>query len=97
MKGKNHLVNAHILLQCGDANHENMCAKLRDILITNFNEVKEADTITQIMGETDFCVSGVAKIDPNKRDLFENALRALQPNSNKDSKVKDVRIYLETI
>lgn len=97
MKGKNRLVNAHILLQCGNAKHESMCAKLRDTLVSSFNEVKEADTIAPIMDKTNFCVSGIAKIDPNKRDLFVSALRSLQTNSSKGSKVKDVRVYLETI
>lgn len=74
-----------------------MCAKLRDTLVSSFNEVKEADTIAPIMDKTNFCVSGIAKTDPNKRDLFISALRSLQTNSSKGSKVKDVRVYLETI
>ncbi len=97
MKGESQLVNAHILLQCGNAKHESMCAKLKDALVANFNEVKEADTITQIMGDTNFCVSGIAKIDPHKRDSFVSALRSLQTNSNKNSRVKDVSVYLEAI
>ena len=75
MKGKNQLVNVHILLQCGNAKHESMCVKQRDTLVASFNEVKEADAITPIMSKTNFCVSGITKIDPNKRDLFVSALR----------------------
>ena len=95
MSGKSRLVNVHILLQCADAKHENMCAELRNALIDKFNEVKEADIITQIMGDTDFCVTGIAKIDPKKRKMFENALRTLKANSKNNSKVKDVKTYLE--
>ena len=97
MKGKSRLVNAHILLQCGNIKHENTCAKLKDALIANFNEVKEADIITQITSDTNFCVSGIAKIDPHKKDLFVNALRSLQTNPNKKSRVKDARVYLEVV
>ncbi len=96
MSGKSNLVNAHILLQCADAKHESMCAELRDALVENFNEVQEADTVTQIMGDTDFCVTGIAKIDGKKRDKFETALRSLKANSKNNSSVKDVRIHLET-
>ena len=97
MKGKSRLVNAHILLQCGNIKHENTCAQLKDALVDNFNEVKEADIITQITGDTNFCVSGLAKIDPHKKDLFINALRSLQTNHTKRSRVKDVRVYLEVL
>ncbi len=96
MTGKNNLVNAHILLQCADANHDNMCIELRDALIDNFNEVKEADVVTQIMGDTDFCVTGIAKIKLDKYEKFEIALKALCVNNKKNSQVKDVRIYIET-
>ena len=97
MKGKSQLVNAHILLQCGNVKHENTCVELKDALVANFNEVKEADNITQTTSDTNFCVSGIAKIDPHKKDLFVNALHLLQTNPNKNSRVKDVRVYLESI
>lgn len=93
MKGvKNKLVNAHILLQCDDKNHK-ICGKLQDKLMTTFNEVKESDIITT-NNSIDFCVYGVAKIDPSKKDLFVNALRSLKPNSKK---VKNVKVYLEAM
>ena len=103
MKGKNNLVKAHILLQCADAKHEGMCAELRDALVNNFNEVKEADIITQIpgdadfcvTGDTDFCVTGIAKINPDKERRFKAALEKLQANSKENSKVKNVRIHIE--
>lgn len=97
MKGKSQLVNAYILLQCGKVKHENTCVELKDALVANFNEVKEADNITQITSDTNFCVSGIAKIDPHKKDSFVNALRSLQTSPNKNSRVKDVRVYLESI
>ncbi len=95
MKGRNNLVNAHILLQCADPRHEDMCEKLRDALVDNFNEVKEADVITQITGDADFCVTGIAKINPDKERRFKAALEKLQANSKEKSKVKNVRIYIE--
>ncbi len=95
MTGKEKLVNAHILLQCADTKHGCMCAKLRDALIDNFNEVKEADVVTQITGDTDFCVSGIAKISSKKIDKFKTALDSLQANFKKSSQAKNVRIYIE--
>jgi|APSaa5957512535_1039671.scaffolds.fasta_scaffold52780_2 hypothetical protein len=95
MKGKQKLVNAHILLQCADSNHDGMCVELRDSLLEKFGDVEEATTIHQTMGEGDFCVSAIATIDPSKSELFEKALRELQANSKPRSKVEDVRVYLE--
>ena len=95
MGGKNKLVNAHILLQCLDAKHESTCVELRDALIDGFNEVKKASTVTQVMGDGDFCVEGVAKIDPNKRGMFEDALRNLRTGSKKGSSVRNVQVDLE--
>ena len=97
MNNKNKLVNAHVLLQCADAKHESMCEELRDSLLNNFNEVRKAGTVTQIMGDGNFCVVGVAKINLKKREKFENALRNLKANSKKNSKVKDVKIDFEEI
>ena len=45
---KNKLVNAHILLQCADAKHENTCEELRGALVDNFNEIIEADTLYRL-------------------------------------------------
>ena len=95
MSGKNRLVNAHILLQCSDAGHGSTCLELRDALIDGFNEVKKASTVTQVMGDGDFCVEGVAKIDPKKRGMFEDALRNLRAGSKKRSGVRAVQVDLE--
>ena len=95
MTGKRNLVNAHILLQCADANHEGMCVELRDSLLEKFGDVDEATTVQQTMGEGDFCVSATAKINPKKLEAFEKALFQLQANKEKNSKVQDVRVYLE--
>ncbi len=95
MTRKDKLVNAHILLQCGDSKHDGLCGELRNALVDNFYEVKEADVVTQITGDTDFCVTGIAKINPDKTDKFKTALKALHANSKKNSQVKDVRIYIE--
>jgi len=95
MAGKQNLVNAHILLQCADANHDGMCVELRDSLLEKFGDVDEATTVQQTMGEGDFCVSATATINPTKLKLFEEALFKLQANKKKNSKVQDVRVYLE--
>ena len=95
MTGKRNLSNAHILLQCADANHEGTCVELRDSLLEKFGDVDEATTVQQTMGEEDFCVSAAAKINPKKLKIFEKALSLLQANKKKNSKVLDVRVYLE--
>ena len=95
MSGKNKLVNAHILLQCSDAKHESTCVELRDALIDSFNEVKEASTITWFGDGPNFCVEGVATINPKKREMFEDALRKLRTSSKKRSRVKNVQVDLE--
>ena len=92
---KSGLIVAHVMLQCRNAKHEGTCAELCDTLVNRFNEVKEAHTITQITGKSDFCVSGTAKINPYKKDLFTDALRTLLTDSDNNSMVKDVRVYLE--
>ena len=96
MSQKYNLVKAHILLQCSDPNHKDMCAKLRDALLENFNEVLEAGTVAPIEGSTDFCVSGIAKINSKKYDKFKAALRSLKANPKTNSTVKDVKVYLES-
>ena len=88
---RNSLVNAHILLHC----EELECAGLCDKLINSFNEVKEASVVTT--GKNYFYVSGIAKINPNKKSLFKRALHSLQTNPNKNSRVKDVKCWLEVI
>ncbi len=95
MPGKRNLVNAHILLQCADSNHDGMCVELRDSLLEKFGDVDKATTVQQTMGEGDFCVSATAKINPKKLQSFENALLLLHANKEKNSKVQDVRVYIE--
>ena len=92
---KRNLVNAHILLQCADSNHDAMCVELRNSLLEKFGDVNEATTVQQTMGEGDFCVSATATINPSKLELFKEALLKLQANKMKESKVQDVRVYLE--
>ena len=96
MTGKNKLVNAHILLQCTDPKHDGLCEELRNALVDNFYEVEEASAVTQITGDTDFCVTGIARINPDKTDKFKTALKDLHVHSKRNSKVKNVRIYLES-
>ncbi len=96
MAGKRNLVNAHILLQCADSNHDGMCVELRDSLLKEFGDVDEATTVQQTMGEGDFCVSATARINPKNLKSFEEALFILQANKKKTSKVQDVRVYLES-
>lgn len=95
MKGKRKLVKAHILLQCSDSTHEGMCVELRDKVLEEFGDVTEAATVKQTRGEGDFCVVASATIDPKKRNAFEEALNELQIHNKKNSKVQDVRVYLE--
>ena len=84
-------VNAHIMMNCMDVKHRN-CEKLRNTLVDTIYEVKEAETVTQINGESDFCVIGVARIAEKKATLFKSALKRLDNRTKKD---RDVRIYLE--
>ena len=56
---------AHALLQCADPDHKN-CRDLRDALVGNFLEVKQA-SIVETVGERAFCVGGIATINPKKR------------------------------
>ena len=86
---KNGLVNAHVLLRC----EENECDGLRDRLVGSFNEVKEAYAVTT--DKDHFYVSGTAKIHPDKKNMFKRALGLLQANSDKDSRVRDVKCWLE--
>ncbi len=95
MSGKRKLANAHILLQCADDNHDNMCNELRDALLDKFGDVNKATTVKQLSGEGNFCVVANASIDPDKQDSFTKALNELYANRDKNSKVQDVRVYLE--
>ena len=101
------------MLRCPDEKHVDTYGDLRDELVDKFNEVKEASTITTIPGGDgsdvddgiDFCVMGIARIDPLKKQAFEDALRSLgtdrkdspsvSSRRHSPSKVKDVRVYLE--
>ena len=83
------LVTAHVMLQCTDPAHKNSCRDLRDALMENFLEVKQASTVKAI-GHENFCVIGIATINPKKRQQFETALCKLK----KSSKASDVRVYL---
>lgn len=71
------LVTAHVFLQCPDPDHNNTCKDLRDDLMENFLEVKQASTV-ETVGEKSFCVSGIAIINPKKRQKFEDALRRMK-------------------
>lgn len=84
---------AHVLLQCADPDHKN-CKDLRDALMRNFLEVKQA-SIVETVGERAFCVSGIATINPKKRQKFEAALRRMKTGPS-DSEASDVELYLET-
>lgn len=84
---------AHVLLQCADPDHKN-CKDLRDALMRNFLEVKQA-SIVETVGERAFCVSGIATINPQKRQKFEAALRRMKAGPS-DSEASDVELYLET-
>lgn len=88
------LVIAHVLLQCADPDHKNSCKDLRDELMSNFLEVKRASTV-EATGEKAFCVRGIAKINPERRQEFETALGKLQAKSA-NAKVVDVEVYVET-
>ena len=88
------LVTAHVLLQCADPDHKSACNDLRDALMNNFLEVKQASTI-QTVGDKAFCVRGIAIINPNKRQKFEVALRNLEKSSRLGSDQSDVQVYLE--
>lgn len=90
------LVNAHILLKCSDPKHKNKCIELKNVLLENFNNVKTAYAAKPKMGTDDFCVVATAKIDPEKKNEFQSALKQLRANNKQDSIVKDVRIDLET-
>lgn len=83
------LVAAHVMLQCTDPDHKNLCKSLRDDLMTNFLEVKRASTVKAV-GHENFCVIGIATINPKKRQQFETALSKLKTNSN----ASDVQVYL---
>lgn len=87
------LVTAHVLLQCTDPDHRNTCKNLRDDLMENFLEVKQASTVKAI-GEENFCVIGIATINPKKHQQFEAALRKLEKSSTLGSDQSAVRVYL---
>lgn len=84
---------AHALLQCADPDHKN-CRDLRDALVGNFLEVKQA-SIVETVGERAFCVGGIATINPKKRQKFEAALRRMKTGPS-SSGALDVELYLET-
>ena len=85
---KRPLSDAHVLLQCMDSNHYGTCIEMRDSILEKFGDISEAIVIQQVNGEEDFCVCADAKITPKKLKLFAEALK-------KESKVQDVRVYLE--
>ena len=89
------LAAAHVLLQCADPAHENSCKRLRDDLMANFLEVKQA-SILETVGDKTFCVRGMAIINPKKRQQFEAALRKLENGSTLGSDRSDVQVYLES-
>ena len=93
--GKHELVNAHVLLRCGEPEHKQMCSELRQVLLEKFNNVLEAHTAESIYGVDDFCVIATAKINPKSVKEFEYALKQLQVNSRPSSRVKDVRVDVE--
>jgi len=84
---------AHALLQCADPDHKN-CKDLRDALMENFLEVKQA-SVVETVGERAFCVSGIATISPKKRQKFQEALRRMKTGPS-NSEALDVELYLET-
>lgn len=94
---KQKLANAHILLRCGEPEHERMCSELKQVLLEKFNNVEEAYTTESIYGTDDFCVLATAKINPKNAEEFETALKNLQVNSRLSSKVKDARVDLEIV
>lgn len=57
----------------------------------NFLEVKQASTVKAV-GHENFCVIGIATINPKKRQQFETALGKLK----KSSHASDVQVYLQT-
>ena len=87
------LANAHVLMRCTDPNHGDACKRLRDDLMANFLEVKNASTVRSV-GDADFCVRGIA-LNPDKRAKFEAALRELAA-SRPGPAAPDVRVYVET-
>jgi|SRR3990172_4295662 len=97
LQTKNPLVNAHILLRCGEPEHEKMCSELKEVLLERFNNVYDAHTAESIYGADDFCVAATAKISLKNVKEFEYALRNLQVNSRPSSRVKDVRVDVEIV
>lgn len=89
------LVNAHILLRCGEELHKDMCGELRDALLSKFDNVKSAQTIKTITGSVDYCVAATAKIDPAMEEKFRKDLSKLQTSAKKSSQVKAIQIDLE--
>ena len=87
------LATAHVLLQCADPDHKN-CKDLRDALMENFLEVKQA-SVVETVGERAFCVSGIATISPEKRQKFQEALRRMKTGPSGPG-VLDAELYLET-
>ena len=88
------LATAHVLMKCTDPDHAGACRSLRDELMANFLEVKRASTVAS-MGDMEFCVRGIAIINPEKRAKFEAALRRLA-ESGPGAAAPDVRVYIET-
>lgn len=88
------LATAHVLIKCTDPDHDGTCGDLRDDLMANFFEVKRASTVTS-MGDMEFCVRGIATINPAKRAKFEAALREFAA-SVQGAAAPDVRVYVET-
>ena len=94
---KHQLVDAHILLRCSDPKHRNKCIELKNVLLENFNSVKTAYVAKPKMGDEDFCVVAIAKIDPDKKNEFKEALSKLKASNRQDSIVSKVRIDLEAV
>lgn len=94
---KQKLANAHILLRCGEPEHEKMCSELKQVLLKKFNSVEVAYTTESVYGTDDFCVLATAKINPESAEEFEAALKNLQVNARLSSKVKDARVDLEIV
>lgn len=94
MNGKVKLVRADIRLCCAEKNHEKMCAELRDVLISKFNNVEEAKTVKAYGDAEDFCVIATAVINPANKTKFVKALKQLHSNSNPSTKVSAVKVEL---
>lgn len=85
------LATAHVLLQCADPNHD-ACVDLRDELLKNCLEVKRA-SVVESAGHMRFCVRGISKIDPKRRQEFQEYLQEM---GSPGARVSDAQVYVET-